>query len=135
MQSKKFRPNLILPSKINASSLSCIITAMNEEQNLRELYHGIRVQAERLAPDWEVILIDDGSTDGTWSKMREIATEDPLHVRALRFRHNRGTSDARALGFSEAKGETIFTMDADLRDDPVEISSFIAKLSLVCSLT
>lgn len=101
---------------------------MNEEQTLEELYNGIRNQAEKLAPAWEVIFIDDGSTDSTWSKMQELANKDPQHVRSLRFRHNRGKADALALGYREAKGEIVFTMDADLQDDPAEIPRFIAKL-------
>jgi glycosyltransferase involved in cell wall biosynthesis len=120
--------SLFLPAKINGSSLSFIIPAMNEEQTLGELYNGIRAQAEELAPSWEVIFIDDGSTDSTWNKMRELAEMDPTHVRALRFHHNRGKADALALGYREAKGEIVFTMDADLQDDPTEIPRFIAKL-------
>ncbi|MFT6861917.1 MAG: glycosyltransferase involved in cell wall biosynthesis [Akkermansiaceae bacterium] len=128
MKNEASQPTLILPSKINASSLTFIIPAMDEEETLEELLDGIRVQAEKLAPAWEVIFIDDGSTDGTWDKMRELATEDPIHVRALRFRHNRGKADALALGYLEANGEIVFTMDADLQDDPAEIPRFIAKL-------
>ena len=125
MKATNTRLNLILPAKINASSLSFIIPAMNEEQTLEELYYGIRAQAEKLAPVWEVIFIDDGSTDSTWSKMQELARKDPQHVRSLRFRHNRGKADALALGYRESKGQIVFTMDADLQDPPELIAEMV----------
>ncbi|NNC90262.1 MAG: glycosyltransferase family 2 protein [Akkermansiaceae bacterium] len=108
--------------------LSFLVPAMNEEQTIEPLYEGIREQARALAKRWEIIFIDDGSTDATWSVMSGLAKRDPEHVRALRFRHNRGKADALALGYREARGHIVFTMDADLQDDPQEIPRFIEKL-------
>lgn len=122
--------NLSSPSNVNvtADSLSFIIPAMNEEATLETLFEGIRAQAEKITPVWEVIFIDDGSTDNTWNVMKSLARREGAHVRALRFRHNRGKADALALGYREAKGEIVFTMDADLQDDPNEIPRFLEKL-------
>ena len=109
-------------------SLSFIVPAMNEEQTLETLYEGISKQANKVTSKWEVIFIDDGSSDGTWDVMKSLAKEHELHVRALRFRHNRGKADALALGYREAQGDIVFTMDADLQDDPNEIPRFLKKL-------
>ncbi|MGJ8726060.1 MAG: glycosyltransferase family 2 protein [Roseibacillus sp.] len=123
--------NLSHPSNVNvtADSLTFIIPAMNEEATLETLFQGIRAQAEKLTPSWEVIFIDDGSTDSTWNVMKTLARRESAHVRSLRFRHNRGKADALALGYREAKGDIVFTMDADLQDDPNEIPRFLEKLA------
>lgn len=109
-------------------TLSFIVPAMNEEKTLATLFEGIRSQVEKLASHWEVIFIDDGSTDSTWDVMLNLAYVHKEHVSALRFRHNRGKADALSLGYREAKGEIVFTMDADLQDDPTEIPRFLEKL-------
>lgn len=122
--------HLSAPAHINisADSLSFIVPAMNEVATLETLFAGIRAQAEKITPVWEVIFIDDGSSDNTWNVMKTLARREAAHVRALRFRHNRGKADALALGYREAKGEIVFTMDADLQDDPNEIPRFLEKL-------
>lgn len=125
-------PNqLSTPTTVNLTveSLSFIIPAMNEEATLETLFNGIRQQAEKITSNWEVLFIDDGSTDSTWNIMKQLARQDSEHVRAFRFRHNRGKADALALGYREANGEIVFTMDADLQDDPTEIPRFLTKLN------
>ncbi len=109
-------------------TLSFIVPAMNEEKTLTTLFEGIRDQVQDLASHWEIIFIDDGSTDSTWDVMLNLAYIHQENVTALRFRHNRGKADALALGYREAKGEIVFTMDADLQDDPTEIPRFLAKM-------
>jgi glycosyltransferase involved in cell wall biosynthesis len=109
-------------------TVSFIIPAMNEEATLQELFDGIQANISLISRGWEIIFIDDGSTDGTWAEMKRIAMEHPSQVQALRFRRNRGKADALALGYESAKGEIVFTMDADLQDDPNEIPRFIAKI-------
>lgn len=108
--------------------ISFIIPAMNEEHTIEALYQGISEQVQGRCPVWEVIFIDDGSTDATWEKISKLAIQSTLHVRAFRFGINRGKSDALALGYSKATGDIVFTMDADLQDDPREIKHFIEKL-------
>lgn len=110
-------------------TVSFIIPAMNEEATLQELFDGIQANVGAVTRGWEVIFIDDGSSDSTWAEMSRLAEEHPCQVRALRFRRNRGKADALALGYEAAEGEIVFTMDADLQDDPTEIPRFIEKLS------
>ena len=106
--------------------ISFVIPAMNEEDSLQELTSKI---AEHVGTDnFEIILIDDGSTDDTWAVIQALADLNPRHVRGLRFRSNRGKAAGLQAGFDVAKGDLIFTMDADLQDDPKEIPRFIAKI-------
>lgn len=76
---------------------------------------------------YEIIFIDDGSTDGSFELMQELADTDP-QVKVIKFRRNFGKAAALQKGFDIARGEVVFTMDADLQDDPVEIPAFLAKL-------
>ena len=109
-----------------APEISFVIPAMNEEDSLQELTSKI---AEHVGTDnYEIILIDDGSTDDTWAVMQALADLNPKHIRGLRFRSNRGKAAGLQAGFDVAKGDLIFTMDADLQDDPKEIPRFIAKI-------
>ncbi len=78
-------------------------------------------------PWWEIVLVDDGSTDGTTALMARLASEKP-GVKAVLLRTNFGKSAAMMAGFNEAKGDIVFTMDADLQDDPEEIPAFIEKI-------
>ncbi|GHC59691.1 glycosyltransferase family 2 protein [Roseibacillus persicicus] len=110
------------------NSVSFVIPAMNEEQTLETLFNGISSQMEELRLDFEVLFIDDGSTDRTWTEMSRLASLNPGTVRAFRFRRNMGKADALALGYEEATGDVVFTMDADLQDDPNEIPRFIEKI-------
>ena len=106
--------------------ISFVIPAMNEEDSLRELVTQIGKHVG--TPNYEIILIDDGSTDDTWAVIQALADLDPAHIRGLRFRSNRGKAAGLQTGFDVAKGELIFTMDADLQDDPKEIPRFIDKI-------
>ena len=119
---------LTSPSQFIRPTVSFIIPAMNEEATLQELFDGIRTNVTSISRSWEVVFIDDCSSDGTWAEMTRLANEHPDHVQALRFRRNRGKADALALGYETAKGEIVFTMDADLQDDPTEIPRFIAMI-------
>ncbi|MCB1100101.1 MAG: glycosyltransferase [Verrucomicrobiae bacterium] len=109
-------------------SVSFVVPAMNEEVTLRTLFDGVKEVIEPLAERWEMLFIDDGSTDSTWEKMCELAEEYPDIVRTFRFQRNLGKSSALALGYREAHGDYVFTMDADLQDDPQEIPRFLAKM-------
>lgn len=111
------------------NNVSFVIPAMNEEQTLETLFNGIAAQMEKLQLEFEVLFIDDGSTDRTWAEMSRLANVHPGVVRSFRFRRNMGKADALALGYAEAAGDVIFTMDADLQDDPDEIPRFLEKIS------
>jgi dolichol-phosphate mannosyltransferase len=107
--------------------ISFVIPTMDEEQSLAKL-HGeiLRVcQAESLVP--QIVFVDDGSTDGSWSEMQRLVKTDP-HTEAIRFRRNFGKAAALSAGFAACRGEIVLTMDADLQDDPKEIPRFLDKL-------
>lgn len=107
--------------------LSIVIPLYNEMESLRELHSEIcRVCEDRLIP-FEVIYIDDGSTDDSFKVLEQIHEGDP-RTKIIQFRKNFGKSDALSAGFSHAKGEMVVTMDADLQDDPNEIPKLMAKL-------
>ena len=108
--------------------LSFVIPVLNEGETLSTLYGKIDsvVQSQKLG-SFEVIFVDDGSTDGSWQCIRELAaTHSP--VRGLRFRRNFGKAAALAAGFADCRGEIVFTLDADLQDDPEEIPRFLKKI-------
>ena len=110
-----------------APSLSVVVPAMNEEGNLANLHAAIASVLDPLERDYEIVFVDDGSTDGTWAAMSAIAAAD-RRVVALRHRRNFGKARGLTTGFSVARGDVILTMDADLQDDPAEIPRFLAKL-------
>ena len=100
--------------------ISIVVPAYNERESLRELCAWIaKVMAEH-SLSYEVIIVDDGSTDGSWKEIRAIAADDP-QVHGLSFRRNYGKSAALYCGFERAEGDVVVTMDADLQDSPDEI--------------
>jgi glycosyltransferase involved in cell wall biosynthesis len=101
---------------------------MNEEQNIVPLYEKLSTQLERLGHNYEIIFVDDGSTDKTFAEVKKLHDEHPGVVRVIRFRRNFGKTPALVAGFSRCRGEVVFTMDGDLQDDPEEIPNFLAKL-------
>ena len=103
------------------TDLSIIIPLFNEDESLPELHAWIsRVLADR-GLDYEIIFVDDGSTDASWSVISRLAEEDSAHVRGASFRRNYGKSPALNTGFRMARGRVVITMDADLQDSPDEI--------------
>ncbi|MBQ9661110.1 MAG: glycosyltransferase family 2 protein [Bacteroidales bacterium] len=100
--------------------ISVIIPAFNECESLPELSAWIARVMQAHGYSYEVLFIDDGSTDATWETVRRLAAED-AHVHGLRFRRNYGKSAALYCGFERAQGEVVFTMDADLQDSPDEL--------------
>ncbi len=107
--------------------LSLVIPLMNERESLRALYAEIAEVARTLSRTIEIIFVDDGSTDDSWTIIQQLAARD-VRIRGIRFRRNFGKAAALAAGFSAAHGTTFITMDADLQDDPHEIPAFLAML-------
>jgi len=106
--------------------LTFVIPVLNEEASLVQLYG--EIVANCTGHEYEIIFIDDGSTDNSYNVMCELAARD-ARVKIIRFRRNFGKAAALQTGFNLAQGEVIFTMDADLQDNPNEIPSFLAKLN------
>ena len=104
----------------SALDISIVIPLLNEEESLPALHEWIvRVcQTNRLS--YEIIFIDDGSKDQSWSVISNLSKQDP-HIKAIRFQRNYGKSAALHVGFEAASGKIVFTMDADLQDSPDEI--------------
>lgn len=100
--------------------ISVIIPLYNEVESLPELHRWITQVMEENGFSYEIILIDDGSRDGSWQWIESASSED-LHVKGVRFRRNYGKSAALHTGFEEAQGDVVITMDADLQDSPDEI--------------
>ncbi|MCR4859455.1 MAG: glycosyltransferase family 2 protein [Bacteroidales bacterium] len=100
--------------------ISVIIPAFNECESLPQLSAWIARVMQENGYSYELIFVDDGSTDGTWKVIRELAAADP-NVHGISFRRNYGKSAALYCGFERAQGEVVFTMDADLQDSPDEI--------------
>ncbi|MDD3535512.1 MAG: glycosyltransferase family 2 protein [Candidatus Cloacimonetes bacterium] len=105
--------------------LSFVIPALNEADSLKQLYTEIKTNTAGYS--CEIIFIDDGSTDGSFELLKDLALADN-ELKIIRFRRNFGKAAALQKGFSIARGEIVFTMDADLQDDPKEIPLFLEKL-------
>jgi len=105
--------------------ISFVIPVYNEEENVPILFAEIRAVADTLACDYEVIFVDDCSTDKSLAGIRVLAATYPA-VRCVSFPNNRGQSAALGAGFRAASGEIIITMDADLQNDPADIPQLLA---------
>lgn len=101
--------------------LSVIISLYNERESLPELVGWIERVLEGRIDDHEIIMINDGSTDGSWETIKELSVKYPGRVRGISFRRNYGKSAALYCGFQAASGDVVITMDADLQDSPDEI--------------
>ncbi len=109
-------------------SISFVIPLLNEEESLLELYRQIRQAVELLSLEYEILFVDDGSTDGSVAILEDLYESDPDHVRVIQFRRNFGKTAAMTAGFSHAQGDVVVTLDADLQDDAGELPKLLAKL-------
>jgi glycosyltransferase involved in cell wall biosynthesis len=101
--------------------ISVIVPLYNEEESLTELYDWVERVMIANGFSFEVIFINDGSTDGSWDVIKRLQSEHQDSVHAIRFRRNYGKSPALFCGFAKAEGDVVITMDADLQDSPDEI--------------
>jgi len=108
--------------------LSVVIPIYNEEESLPRLKTAIDQALEDFPHTWEVIFVDDGSTDRSPDVLAEIALADAKHARAILLRRNFGQTTAIAAGIDHARGEVIVLMDADLQNDPADIPVMVTKL-------
>jgi glycosyltransferase involved in cell wall biosynthesis len=108
--------------------LSIVIPVFDEAENVEPLYRRIKQACDRLGRDYEMIFVDDGSQDGTFSILESIHRQD-ARVKVIRLRKNFGQTAAMTAGFAYAKGEVIISMDGDLQNDPVDIPRLLSKLA------
>ncbi|MCF7839995.1 MAG: glycosyltransferase family 2 protein [Candidatus Marinimicrobia bacterium] len=108
-------------------SISVVIPVLDEKESLPELVSQVKAGLEPLTDTYEIIFIDDGSTDGSPELLTDFAQKDD-HVHLVQFFRNYGKAAALAEGFRYANGDIVITMDADLQDDPGEFKGLIAKL-------
>ena len=108
--------------------LSIVIPVYDEAENVEPLYRRIKQACDRLGRAYEMIFVDDGSQDGTFSILESIHRQD-ARVKVIRLRKNFGQTAAMTAGFAYAKGEVIISMDGDLQNDPVDIPRLLSKLA------
>lgn len=108
-------------------SLSIIVPVMNEDGSLRQLWEEILPVAEAAVESFEVIFVDDGSTDGSWNVITELIELDD-RISGIRFRRNFGKAAALTAGMRAADGKLMMMMDADLQDDPQEIPAMLTRI-------
>ena len=108
--------------------LSLVIPVYNEEESLPLLFDAIHQALDSLPRSWEVILVDDGSSDKSLGVLKILAEKDPEHIRVVAFRRNFGQTAAIAAGIDHSQGEIIVLLDADLQNDPADIPMMLEKL-------
>jgi dolichol-phosphate mannosyltransferase len=116
--------------------LSLVIPAYNEEQSIEECVREADGVFSRLGRRYEILVVDDGSTDGTLERLRALK-KSVQALRAISFRENRGQTTAMAAGFEHARGDAVVTMDADMQNDPADIPRLLEKMGewdVVCGV-
>src|SRR5688572_22430210 len=112
---------------VSPPQVSVVIPVYNEVENLPALHEALNWALANSGRSYEIVLVDDGSGDGTRQALRALAARDP-HLRAVLFAHNQGQTAAMAAGFAFARGELVVTMDGDLQNDPADIARLLAEL-------
>ncbi|MGB8990436.1 MAG: glycosyltransferase [Desulfobaccales bacterium] len=122
--------NQVLPlsESTSAPEISVVIPVYNEEDNLRELGERLIRTLTSMGRTFEIIFVDDGSTDRSWELLTTLNGQYPQYVRALQFHRNFGQHQAIFAGFQAARGQVMVTLDADLQNPPEEIPRLVAKL-------
>jgi len=106
--------------------LSAVIPVFNEEESLSLFYKELSKEIKKLARDYEIIFVDDGSTDRSLEMLKDLAKRDKK-IKIFSFRKNQGKAEALTLGFQKSKGDFVITLDADLQDKPSEIEKLLKK--------
>ncbi|HYG61527.1 MAG TPA: glycosyltransferase family 2 protein [Thermoanaerobaculia bacterium] len=107
--------------------VSIVIPLYNEEESVDALHREVKAAADALERDYEIILVDDGSRDGTAEKLRAVCARDP-RVKVVRFRRNYGQTAAIQAGFDHARGRVVITLDGDLQNDPADFGLLLAHI-------
>ena len=106
--------------------ISIVVPVYNEQENVEAVYSGIRSALQNMNFSFEIIMVDDGSSDGSYRLLLGLTSED-ASLKVIRFRRNFGQTAAMAAGFDYAKGNIIIPMDGDLQNDPADIPRLIEK--------
>ncbi|MCX6169749.1 MAG: glycosyltransferase family 2 protein [Ignavibacteriales bacterium] len=122
-QSQTIRDN----QGVSFKKVSIVVPLLNEEESLRPLYNEIKKSLKTISIDYEILFIDDGSTDKSLNVIKELARFDNK-IHYYSFRSNYGKSAALQIAFKHVTGDAVITMDADLQDDPNEIPNLLKKL-------
>ena len=120
-------PRLDQLSSLDGTMISVAVPICNEAGNLTELYRKVRTAMEKIGRPWELILVNDGSTDDSETLLDELAATD-ARVKVIHFRRNFGQTAAMMAGFDFARGDVVIPMDGDLQNDPDDIPLMLAKL-------
>jgi glycosyltransferase involved in cell wall biosynthesis len=129
MQEQIAGKDVLAPASLSTDVvISFVIPLMNEERSITLLFEKLSSRMEKIGQGYEIIFIDDGSTDGTFRELERLHQQYPGIVRVVRFRRNFGKTPALVAGFGRCRGKIIFTMDGDLQDDPDEIPRYLKKL-------
>src|SRR5246127_4107920 len=116
-----------MPELRITATVSIVVPFHNEELNVVELYGRLEGVMQELGREYQLVFVDDGSTDRTYKLLKELSAIDP-HVIAVRLRRNFGQTAALAAGFAHTTGEYVIAMDGDLQHDPAEIPAFLQKI-------
>jgi glycosyltransferase involved in cell wall biosynthesis len=107
--------------------LSIVIPLYNEEETIEPLFEQLKVALEGAGREYEIIIVDDGSTDGSFDVLKRLH-EDDERLKVIRFRRNFGQTAAFAAGFDRSQGQVVITLDADLQNDPADIPLLLEKI-------
>ncbi|MHB8056732.1 MAG: glycosyltransferase family 2 protein [Desulfuromonadaceae bacterium] len=107
--------------------ISIVVPVYNEQENVESVYAAIRSALQDAGFSYEIIMVDDGSSDGSYSELTRLASQDPI-LKVIRFRRNFGQTAAMSAGFDCARGDIIIPMDGDLQNDPADIPRLVAKI-------
>lgn len=121
------RRNPVDPGPAAALHLSVVVPLFNEERNVPVLHEALTHALRGIGCTYEIVVVDDGSSDGTPQLLRALAQDDP-HLRVIQFRRNYGQTAAMSAGFDHARGEYVVSMDGDLQNDPADIPRLLALL-------
>lgn len=127
MLKRKIRSSLFPDAEITIMDISLVIPLYNEEESLPELCAWIERVVKMHQYAYEIILIDDGSTDDSWKVIEDLRTQNP-QIKGIRFQRNYGKSAALNEGFKAAQGKVVITMDADMQDSPDEIPALYTMI-------
>ena len=108
-------------------NLSVVVPIKDEKDNLTRLHERLTDALRPLQPSYEIVLVDDGSTDGSYALLESLAASDP-HLKVVRLRRNFGQSAAMQAGIDHSIGDVLVTMDGDLQNDPADIPMLLDRL-------